>query len=81
MFSFLRPFGPKVKRIAPAEAVARAERGELTILDPESSGDSRNDAFHPVFPFFSMCFLLRRSAEHFFFQERDQPKPKPSATR
>ncbi|GGO25467.1 rhodanese-like domain-containing protein [Gemmobacter aquaticus] len=54
MFSFLRPASPKVKRIAPAEAVARAERGELTILDVrelselKTSGKARGAVHVPL---------------------------------
>ena len=54
MFSFLRPAGPKVKRIAPAEAVARADRGEMTVIDVrelselKSTGKARGAVHVPV---------------------------------
>lgn len=33
MFGFLKSSGPQVRRIAAAEAIARAARGELTVID------------------------------------------------
>ena len=33
MFNFLKSSGPRVQPIAPADAIARAARGELTLID------------------------------------------------
>jgi len=33
MFSFLKPSGPRVEAIAPADAVAQVARGELVLID------------------------------------------------
>ena len=39
MLSFLRPSGPRVEAIAPAEAIARAAKGELTLIDVREVGE------------------------------------------
>jgi rhodanese-related sulfurtransferase len=54
MFNFLRPNTPRVERIAPTEAVARAARGELTLIDVrelaelKSSGKAKGALHMPL---------------------------------
>lgn len=41
MFNFFRPAGAGVQRISPADAVARANKGELTIVDVREVAEVR----------------------------------------
>lgn len=41
MFGFLRPSGPQPRAIAPQDAVARAARGELVVIDVRDTGELR----------------------------------------
>lgn len=41
MFNFLKSSGPKVQPIAPADAVARAAKGALVVIDVRDMGELR----------------------------------------
>ncbi|MFC2967140.1 rhodanese-like domain-containing protein [Acidimangrovimonas pyrenivorans] len=41
MFSFLKPSGPRVERINPADAVAKAAAGEMTVIDVRDASEIR----------------------------------------
>lgn len=41
MFSFLKAPGPRVQPIAPAEAVARATKGEMVVIDVRDLSELR----------------------------------------
>ncbi|EEW25784.1 rhodanese-like domain-containing protein [Rhodobacter ferrooxidans] len=41
MFSFLKSSGPKVQPIAPADAVARVAKGEVTLIDVREVAEVR----------------------------------------
>ncbi|MDP3961198.1 MAG: rhodanese-like domain-containing protein [Pseudorhodobacter sp.] len=41
MFSFLKPSGPRVEAIAPADAVAQVAKGAMTLIDVRDAAELR----------------------------------------